>query len=436
MTQARLPSQAVFVCYTSFTPPNGSGQSVPSQLRLGGFFISCRTPEHSFICAILDAYRILVVCNASRAMWIHLVPGGVLFISHEYKSPNTSSREGAAIRCIILHATVGSLKSAIDWLTNPATEVSSHYLIGKDGAIYQLVPDELRAHHAGKSAWRGTADVNDFSIGIELENRNDGHDPYPPAQLNALRELTSGLLTAYNLTPDAIDTHAAVALPAKRKSDPAGFDLDAFRASLATPPAPRYTSDSPILGSPLAPRLVFSGARGEYTVYDVRIITNAYWTQSLSVGIDPILAFSQCLHETARLLSWWAARPRRNAAGIGVTGETRIAAKAPGPDWAYDERVKLWRAGVSFRTWADHSIPAHLGRLLGYALHPKEMTDAQLALYRRAIAVRPLPPQYLGCAPTLQGLEDTWATDGDPTTESFYADAIARQANALVEEAT
>jgi len=363
----------------------------------------------------------------------------VFTISHEYKSPNVSSREGTAITTIVLHATVGSFESARSWLCSPSSGVSSHYLISKDCQILQLVSDDLRAHHAGVSAWQGVRDVNDFSIGIELENNNTGSDPYPATQLAALRWLVQQLLTEHHLTPDAIITHAQCALPNGRKSDPANFPLELFRASLTPPPAsPSYTEASPILGVPpltagqvyaaLAHRFpVRTTNPAMYTRADVADIVEGYWRVCEGVGVNPLLAVSQMLHETAYLKSWWCQRPRRNSAGIGVDGKTQVKEPADKQAWAYDSELRVWRHGLSFKSWQQQSIPAHVGRLLGYTVHPGSMTDTQRELYRFAIAFRPLPPIYLGCAPILQGLEGTWAVPG-----THYADRISIIANSLL----
>ena len=92
-----------------------------------------------------------------------------------------------------------------------------------------------------------------------------------------------------------------------------------------------------------AERFLVPKPNGEYTDADVRHILEQYFTVAPSVGLDPLLAVAQMELETANLSSDWAARPRRNPAGIGVTGQ---------PD-----------AGISFPSWVL-SVRAHLGRLL------------------------------------------------------------------------
>lgn len=370
-----------------------------------------------------------------------------MFISHQYKSPNYGDREGTPIQMILLHATVGSLRSAREHLCSPATGVSSHYLIGKDGSIFQLVPDELRAHHAGRSAWRGTADVNDFSIGIELENSNSGSDPYPTIQVAALRWLCRQLLTAYGLTPDDIDTHAAVALPKNRKSDPAGFPLAMFRASLSAPPAsPTYSEDSPILGTTTTtvsqvyaalahrfPETVPDGSPN-YTRANVRDLIDAYWRICLPVGINPLLAVSQMLHETGYLTSFWSLYPQNNPAGIGVNGQWSMTKPPILDNWAYNTQRQRWEMGMSFKDWPNHAIPAHVGRLLAYALPAGQGTERQRVLIARALSYRSLPSRVRGSAQTIKQLGKVHNPSGlgwsNPGPE--YGTRIATIANTLV----
>jgi len=159
-------------------------------------------------------------------------------------SPNHSSRNGAAISMIVLHATVGDYKSALAWLRNPQTKnpddrVSTHYLIRKDGHVTQLVTDDRCAWHAGRASWLGHTDINERSLGIELENDNSGRDPYPAVQLDAARALCREKIARYYIMRGNIVRHLDVATPKGRKTDPAGFPFVAFVDSLyAAPMAP------------------------------------------------------------------------------------------------------------------------------------------------------------------------------------------------------
>jgi len=167
---------------------------------------------------------------------------------HDRLSPNQAPRQpGQDVRLIILHATVGSAASALGWLTNPDSRVSTHYLIEKAGPTWRLVGEDAIAFHAGVGRWGDITDLNAHSIGVELENRNDGRDPWPARQLDALRWLIAGIADRHRLTPDAIVLHSMVATPGGRKTDPAGFDLAACRAQFGgAPPCYRVAGPAPI----------------------------------------------------------------------------------------------------------------------------------------------------------------------------------------------
>jgi hypothetical protein len=159
------------------------------------------------------------------------------------------------------------------------------------------------------------------------------------------------------------------------------------------------------------------------------IIIPAYFDEGERVGVDPVIAVAQMIHETGFLTSWWCDRPRRNPAGIGVTGQMKPTATAEEKNsnaWAYDPSLKIWKKGLLFANWTEESIPAHIARLLGYAVKKENMTGEQLAYYEEHTARRPLPARVQGCAPTLAGLEGTWAVPG-----KGYADRLASHCNMI-----
>lgn len=131
-------------------------------------------------------------------------------------SPNHEPRRPILI---VLHATEqDSVQESLDTLRtrNSGGPVSSHYLIGKDGAPYQLVSDELRAWHAGPGRWGTITDVNSVSIGIELDN--NGESPFPPAQIASLLKLLEDLCERLDIPRSQIVAHADFA--PTRKRDP------------------------------------------------------------------------------------------------------------------------------------------------------------------------------------------------------------------------
>lgn len=150
-------------------------------------------------------------------------------------SPNFNDRPRgpADIDTIVLHHTAsgGTAQDTARYFQDPSADVSSHYVVGKDGTIVQSVPDGKRAWHAGESSFKGRDDVNDFSIGIEIVNLGDGRDPYPDAQYEALADLVAWLMKTYGVPMDRITGHRDVALPRGRKSDPSdNFDRDRLRS--------------------------------------------------------------------------------------------------------------------------------------------------------------------------------------------------------------
>ena len=131
-------------------------------------------------------------------------------------SPNHEPRRPILI---VLHATTqDSVAESLHTLStgNSGGPVSAHYLIGRDGALYQLVSDEQRAWHAGPGRWGTITDVNSASIGIELDN--NGEAAFPPQQIAALLRLLEDLCTRLDIPRTQVIAHADMA--PTRKRDP------------------------------------------------------------------------------------------------------------------------------------------------------------------------------------------------------------------------
>lgn len=158
------------------------------------------------------------------------------------RSPNHGRRpDGVRPWVIVLHADAsGSEEGTLGWLCDPASKVSYHYLVGRDGTVYQCVAEQRRAWHAGVSHYAGHTDVNGISIGVSFSNRQDG-EAFPPAQIAAGGALVADLCARWGIDPAHITTHAEVA--PGRKHDPGPlFPLGALvrdvRARLANAPRP------------------------------------------------------------------------------------------------------------------------------------------------------------------------------------------------------
>jgi N-acetylmuramoyl-L-alanine amidase len=139
-----------------------------------------------------------------------------------HPSPNFEPRPvGTLLDMIIIHYTdMPSAEEALAKLCDEEAKVSAHFLIGKEGALYQLVDPLHRAWHAGLSYWQGEQDINSRSIGIELDNlgHSFGPEPFPEAQINTLLDLLGELTAQYGVQPHRILGHSDVA--PLRKNDP------------------------------------------------------------------------------------------------------------------------------------------------------------------------------------------------------------------------
>jgi len=176
-------------------------------------------------------------------------------------------------------------------------------------------------------------------------------------------------------------------------------------------------NDAPILGAPsgtvaeavrvLAPKAAANG----YTYNDVLSIVQAYERIGNSVGVDWFLAIAQMAHETGFMTSFWSARPQRNPAGLGVDG-SKSSTNPNVPGWVFNSQRNQWEKGLSFASWEDEAIPAHIGRMLAYAITDQQATPAQKALIDTALAYRPLPAHLRGIAPTIVGMNGKWAVPG------------------------
>ena len=160
-----------------------------------------------------------------------------------FPSPNHGERRGGLRpSLIVIHYTaMESCAAARDRLCDPEAEVSAHWLISETGTTEALVPEDLRAWHAGAGEWRGMADINSRSIGIELANRGD--HPFPEPQMQALERVLSAIMARWSIGPDGVIGHSDMA--PGRKADPGPrFDWRRLaRGGLAVWPSVRAPTD-------------------------------------------------------------------------------------------------------------------------------------------------------------------------------------------------
>ena len=118
---------------------------------------------------------------------------------------------------VIIHFTAqDSVQQTLKTFTITSTQVSAHYVLAKNGTVFHMVNDYLRANHAGVGKWGSVTDMNSCSIGIEIDN--NGSEPFTDPQINSLLLLLAQLKKTYNIPQANFIGHQDFA--PKRKPDP------------------------------------------------------------------------------------------------------------------------------------------------------------------------------------------------------------------------
>lgn len=130
-------------------------------------------------------------------------------------------RVGLTPRYLIQHYTgMSCAAKAVAWLACEQSQVSCHYVVDEAGQVTQLVPETLRAWHAGVSHWHRETDLNSASIGIEIQNpgHEHGYPDFPAAQMAAVANLSRDIVTRHGMRPQDVLAHSDIA--PGRKIDP------------------------------------------------------------------------------------------------------------------------------------------------------------------------------------------------------------------------
>lgn len=120
---------------------------------------------------------------------------------------------------IIHHTAQKSTKETLRTFTISRTQVSAHYVVGRDGKVYHMLNDYLRAWHAGVARWGSLSDINSTSIGIELDN--NGNEPFSELQIKSLLTLLQDLKKKYGIPTGNFIGHSDIA--PRRKVDPSKY---------------------------------------------------------------------------------------------------------------------------------------------------------------------------------------------------------------------
>lgn len=180
--------------------------------------------------------------------------------------PSCNIQVGNQPRAIVLHATRGPLNGALNTFRVP-NNTSAHYVIDRDGTVYQVVPEVFSAFHASCGGYRGNCQAScpicdgpdnslwepyEQSVGIELVNQCQVHleyfdgpvyedyllsfgwrywDDYPDVQIEALRVLVNDLRERWGIPWEMVMGHYQI----NDKSDP-GPALNLFWQRTGNPP--------------------------------------------------------------------------------------------------------------------------------------------------------------------------------------------------------
>lgn len=120
-----------------------------------------------------------------------------------------SPNHGGSIipRFVVMHYTAGwTAESAINTFARSSSRVSAQVTIDTDGTVYQHVPFNVRAWHAGPSSYAGYSGLNGYSVGIELVNPGYLRKLYDGRFMDAYEDI----YTAQEVGPVIRATHSRV----------------------------------------------------------------------------------------------------------------------------------------------------------------------------------------------------------------------------------
>jgi N-acetyl-anhydromuramyl-L-alanine amidase AmpD len=126
------------------------------------------------------------------------------------------------VTCLVLHHTAGSLPSSLEILQgkDPKHKVGVHYVVTDEPKprVIRMVPENMAAYHAGKSAWGKLTNLNQNSIGIEIINYDGNIYPYSEAQADIIFALCEEIIRRHDIKPWNVVGHSDVSVG--RKVDP------------------------------------------------------------------------------------------------------------------------------------------------------------------------------------------------------------------------
>jgi AmpD protein len=130
---------------------------------------------------------------------------------------------------VVLHHSDGSYRGGCEWIANPASKVSYHVLIARDGRRTVFANDTERAWHAGRSNWMGRPDLNSWSLGVAWEGNTYEYPLGDDAMASAIEWLVPRM-RKWGIDLNMVVTHQQVS--PTRKTDISPADAIRFRSKL------------------------------------------------------------------------------------------------------------------------------------------------------------------------------------------------------------
>ncbi|MEU0739371.1 N-acetylmuramoyl-L-alanine amidase [Streptomyces sp. NPDC006134] len=118
------------------------------------------------------------------------------------------------IDMVVVHVTQGSFASAVKAFQDPAHQAATHYIVGQDGRVTQMIRELDVAYHAGNRAY------NERSVGIEHEGFVDRPQDFTDAMYEASARLTAGICARYGIPVDREHIIGHVEVPGTDHTDP------------------------------------------------------------------------------------------------------------------------------------------------------------------------------------------------------------------------
>lgn len=115
---------------------------------------------------------------------------------------------------VIIHVTQGSFASAVKVFQDPAHRAATHYIVGQDGRVTQMIRELDVAYHAGNRSF------NERSVGIEHEGFVDRPKDFTARMYESSARLTAAICARYGIPVDREHIIGHVEVPGTDHTDP------------------------------------------------------------------------------------------------------------------------------------------------------------------------------------------------------------------------